>query len=196
MSTFKRVCVTNRRLARRDFLEQLELILSLPEDNRPDALILREKDLSTEDYQRVSDGVLSLCRRYGVCCIFNGHRDLAEQAGADGVQLSFSTYMESSVDNSVDIPLTGVSVHSLEEARAAAERGADYLIYGHVFATDCKPGLPPRGLAALAEICRAVSIPVYAIGGIDESNRELCLKAGAAGVCMMSGYMNMDKTFA
>lgn len=188
---FKHVCVTNRHLARRDFLQQLDVILSLPVDKRPDALILREKDLSTEDYQRVSAQVLSLCREYGVCCIFNGHIDLAGSSGADGVQVSFSTYMENPVDKFVDIPLTGVSVHSLEEAEAAAARGADYLIYGHVFATDCKPGLPPRGTAALREICRAVSVPVYAIGGISEENESLCFEAGASGVCIMSGYMRL-----
>lgn len=189
---FKRVCITNRHLARRDFLQQIRLILSLPVDNRPDALILREKDLSTEDYQRVSARVLSLCREYGVCCIFKGHIDLARDCGADGVQLSFSTYMESPVDNFVDIPLVGVSVHSLKEAKAAAARGADYLIYGHVFATDCKPGLPPRGLDALREICEEVSVPVYAIGGIREENAGSCLDAGACGVCVMSGYMSLS----
>ncbi len=191
MSTFKRICVTDRRLVRGDFFRQLERILALPVDNRPDALILREKDLSTDLYQRVSVRVLSLCREHGVCCIFNGHGDLARKLGAGGVQLSFSTYMESPVDNFVDIPLIGVSVHSQEEAEAAAARGADYLVYGHVFATDCKPGLPPRGLAALREICLGVSIPVYAIGGIGSENAGLCRQAGAAGVCMMSGYMRI-----
>lgn len=191
MSTFKRICVTDRQLVRGDFFQQLERILTLPVDNRPDALILREKDLSTDLYQRVSVRVLSLCGEYGVCCIFNGHSDLARQLHAGGVQLSFSTYMESPVDNFVDIPLIGVSVHSRKEAEAAAARGADYLIYGHVFATDCKPGLPPRGLGALQEICRGVSIPVYAIGGIGPENAGLCRQAGAAGVCMMSGYMRI-----
>lgn len=191
MSTFKRVCVTNRHLVRGDFHRQLERILTLPVDNRPDILILREKDLSIDLYQRVSVPVLSLCREHGVCCVFNGHSDLARALHADGVQVSFSTYMESSVDNFVDIPLTGVSVHSRMEAEAAAARGADYLIYGHIFATDCKPGLAPRGLAALEALCGAVDIPVYAIGGISPENAGLCRAAGAAGVCMMSGYMRL-----
>lgn len=61
----------------------------------------------------------------------------------------------------------GVSVHSIEEAQIAEERGADYLFFGHVYSTNSKPDLAPRGLYALNEVCRGVSLPVIAIGGIE-----------------------------
>ena len=67
--------------------------------------------------------------------------------------------------------------------------GATYLTAGHVFLTDCKKGVPARGLDFLADVCRAVNVPVYAIGGINDKNAGDCIQAGAAGVCMMSGYM-------
>ena len=83
----------------------------------------------------------------------------------------------------------GVSVHSREEAVYAESKGADYLIAGHIFATDCKKGLPPRGLDFLAEICASVKIPVFAIGGMDLVRGPQALAAGAAGICMMSELM-------
>ena len=62
---------------------------------------------------------------------------------------------------------------------------------GHIFATDCKAGLPPRGTDFLKEVCSAVQIPVYAIGGIrpEEKQIEKVLSCGAAGACIMSGMM-------
>lgn len=191
MSMCKRICVTNRHLVCGDFSQQIEKILMLPVDRRPDALIVREKDLSLQDYQRVSVRILSLCKQYGVRCLFNGRYDSARRCGADGVQLSFSTYVDVPMDNLADISLVGVSVHSREEAEIVAKRGVDFLIYGHIFATACKPGLPPRGLASLRQICRTVHVPVFAIGGITEDNMADCAQAGATGVCMMSEYMRL-----
>jgi thiamine-phosphate pyrophosphorylase len=67
--------------------------------------------------------------------------------------------------------------------------GASYLIAGHIFATDCKKGLSPRGLDFLAAVCRVTQIPVFAIGGINDKCYPLVLKAGAAGACIMSETM-------
>lgn len=87
--------------------------------------------------------------------------------------------------------MRGVSVHSVEDARLAEQCGATYLTAGHVFVTDCKKGLAPRGLDFLHEVCSSVKIPVYAIGGINDKNAASCIREGAAGVCVMSGYMRM-----
>ena len=73
----------------------------------------------------------------------------------------------------------------------AQQLGASYITAGHIFATDCKKGLPPRGLGFLKDICRRVDIPVYAIGGITEENMVSALEAGAEGVCIMSGLMKI-----
>ncbi len=79
--------------------------------------------------------------------------------------------------------LVGASVHSLEAARSAAGAGASYLIFGPVFATPSKAGFgPPQGAAALKDLCRAVSIPVLAIGGITLENAGECFAAGAQGI--------------
>ena len=64
--------------------------------------------------------------------------------------------------------LLGTSVHSVEDAKEAEHLGADYIFAGNIFETDCKKGLPGRGLEFLENVCKAVNIPVYAIGGISE----------------------------
>ena len=83
----------------------------------------------------------------------------------------------------------GVSVHSVEEAKQAKALGAAYVTAGHVFTTDCKPDLSPRGLSFLQNVCGAVPIPVFAIGGINETNLDSVLQAGADGICLMSSMM-------
>ena len=77
----------------------------------------------------------------------------------------------------------GASCHSLEAARAAEGDGADYVIFGPVFSTPSKETfVAPQGIKRLAEVSRAVKIPVLAIGGITEKNARECLNAGASGI--------------
>src|SRR5271154_7058988 len=79
--------------------------------------------------------------------------------------------------------LIGTSCHSLEDARAAATAGADYLIFGPVFETPSKIKFgAPLGIDRLREVCTAIRIPVLAIGGIDLANAGKCFEAGAAGI--------------
>ncbi len=83
----------------------------------------------------------------------------------------------------------GTSIHSVEDAVFAESHGADYITAGHIFTTDCKKGLPGRGIEWLKTVCDAVSIPVYAIGGISDANAGELSDCGIAGYCMMSASM-------
>ena len=87
----------------------------------------------------------------------------------------------------------GISIHSVEEAKVAERLGASYLTAGHIYATDCKKGLLPRGLEFLEEVCKEGKIPVYGIGGIkfDEEQWNDMEKCGAVGGCIMSGMMKI-----
>ena len=77
----------------------------------------------------------------------------------------------------------------MEDAQEAERLGCTYITAGHIFATDCKKGLPPRGLSFLREVCRTVQIPVWAIGGIEPENFLSVMATGAQGGCVMSGLM-------
>ena len=87
----------------------------------------------------------------------------------------------------------GVSVHGAEEAKAAIKFGAAYLTAGHIYASSCKQGVPPRGPAFLREICTLSPVPVYAIGGIglNKAQLEEVLACGAAGACVRSAFMRL-----
>jgi thiamine-phosphate pyrophosphorylase len=80
----------------------------------------------------------------------------------------------------------GVSVHGLEEARAAVEAGADYVTFGHVHPTTSKPDSPPAGIKRLAEVVEGVEAPVLAVGGIEAANIGEVLATGAAGAAVIS----------
>jgi thiamine-phosphate pyrophosphorylase len=87
--------------------------------------------------------------------------------------------------------LIGVSCHTLDEVRAAEDQGADYAVFGPVFAPRSKASdLEPRGIEGLAQAARAVRIPVLALGGITASTAEACVQAGAAGVAAISLYQS------
>lgn len=90
----------------------------------------------------------------------------------------------------------GVSVHSLEEAQAAERAGADYVLYGHVYETHCKPGVTPRGIAQLERISRLLSIPVIALGGIKPCHIHELYTAGASGIAVMSGIWEAESPVA
>ena len=181
MSMFKRIVVTNRSLCRTGLKEQVEKISRL---GLCDALILREKDLSEAEYLSLAKSIKEICDEHGVDFICNNMPGAASRL-ACGLQLSYQSFIEQ--EHRSDS--TWVSVHSLHEAIEAERLGADALIAGHIFVTDCKKGLEPRGLDFLRKICEAVSIPVFAIGGIDDENAELVKQAGAQGECRMSWYM-------
>ena len=88
----------------------------------------------------------------------------------------------------------GASVHAVDEAVRAVSLGASYLIAGNIYETGCKPGLAARGLSFLTEVCKAVPVPVYAIGGITPERLPEVLAAGAAGACMRSALTHASRS--
>ena len=182
MSTFKKIAVTNRSLCSAGLEEQVEKICR---SSLCDALILREKDLGEQDYLALAITIKAVCDEYGVDLICNNMTSVAEKLGCR-LQLSYQNFLKQNGERDKHV---WVSIHTVEEAVNAEKLGANALIAGHIFMTDCKKGLAPRGLDFLKDICRAVSIPVFAIGGIDDSNSEAVKLAGAQGECRMSWYM-------
>ena len=179
------LCVTNRQLCREDFLTRLERIAAAG----PAGIILREKDLPEADYRRLAEQVLERCRRHGVPCILHSFPDAAADLGAEGLHLPLPLLRALPAGRRAAFRRLGASCHSVAEAREAEALGCTYITAGHIFDTACKAGTPGRGLDFLREVCAAVGIPVYAIGGIAPENFRAVRAAGAAGGCVMSGLM-------
>ena len=179
------LCVTNRKLCREDLLTRIERIAAC----HPAGIILREKDLLPEDYQELAASVIGICEQHGVKCILHSFPDVAISLHADAIHLPLHLLRELSQEQKTHFEVLGASCHSVEDALEAQALGCTYITAGHVFETDCKKGLPGRGLDFLRNVCAAVDIPVYGIGGIDADNIELVRNAGANGACLMSSLM-------
>ena len=185
MSGFPILCVTDRTLCAPHFLAQVEAIAAA----RPAGLILREKNLPEADYQALASDVLRICNRYEVPCILHTFVGAAQALGVKQIHLPLPVLRAQSKQDLAGFDAIGVSCHSVAEALEAQALGAAYLTAGHIFLTTCKPGLPGRGLDFLREVTQAVSLPVYAIGGITPERLPEVLAAGAAGGCAMSSLM-------
>ena len=179
------LCITNRSLCREDFLVRIEKLAKA----HPAGMILREKDLSPEVYHSLAEKVLEICKRYETPCTLHTFWDTALKLGNQAVHLPLPVLRTLSESERKKFTMLGASCHSVEDAIEAQKLGCTYITAGHIYETDCKKGLPARGLAFLEEVTKSVSIPVYAIGGIDKTNFPNVIKAGAKGACVMSGAM-------
>lgn len=185
---FRIICVTNRRLSREDFGERFEKITKA----HPDAIILREKDLSEAEYERLSEESLKTARTNDTLCILHTFWKTALKLKAEGLHMPLPLLREMPKEARKQFKILGASCHSKEDALEAEALGCTYITAGHIFETDCKKGVAPRGLDFLKEITESVSIPVYAIGGILPEHRDKLEKAGAVGACIMSSCMQCD----
>jgi len=156
-----------------------------------DWIQIREKDLPTGDLLnlareaiRAIEGAATKPR-----VIVNDRLDIALAARVAGAHLGRESAPAREVvrwcrrGNAPAEFLIGVSCHDIDEAREAESSGVNYLFFGPIFDTPSKRSFgPPQGMAQLAEVCRAIRIPVIAIGGVNEENAAECVKAGAAGI--------------
>lgn len=181
--------ITNRKLAAgRDFLN----VIGSAIEGGLDAVILREKDLSGDDLLPIALQIKKIIANRRVSIIVNNNLEVANTIGADGYHTAFRDFMQPQPRFA---GWNGVSVHNLDEAVRAAQNGASYLLVSHIFATDCKPGLKPKGVDVIKEIKMNVSIPVIALGGINPGNCERVLAAGADGIAVMSFIMRADDPY-
>lgn len=220
---------------------QIRVLLN---NNSYDKILVREKDLSEEEYHEFIADIFSAQHSYPAAInltsniIVHNFPAVAEEFGTDlhlpfsmftnllghsgnSAQNNFQNFLSNSSvltsDTSVvtsDNDLThgstiaftatssdsyrrkyphikriGTSIHSVDDAVFAESHGADYITAGHIFTTDCKKGLPGRGIDWVKSICNAVSIPVYAIGGISDANVSMLSDCNISGYCMMSASM-------
>ena len=194
--------ITNRKLCENENLErQIEKIFSTYEKKiilknfEIVTLTWREKDLGKNEYLNLVKKIYPICEKYRIDLILHQNYDLNldEKYKIEGIHLSYDNFK--SLNKNIREELIrkykkiGVSIHSIDEGKEVESLGATYVVAGHIFETDCKKGLKPRGLNFIEELSSILTIPIFAIGGVNEENSNLVLNSGAFGVCMMSSLM-------
>ena len=152
---------------------------------------LREKEATTREMIELGEALHRITRQAGIPLIVNDRLDVALAIEAEGVHVGHDD-MPPALARRLIGPdrILGVSPETLEEARQAERDGADYLGVGDVYGTPTKADAgPPIGVEGLAQVVRAVSIPVVAIGGITPENAGAVIEAGAAGVAVISAIV-------
>lgn len=188
------IVITNRHLVQGDFLKQLEKVTKL----HPHALILREKDLTDDAYESLAKKVFDLCKREDITFFLHTKIEIARKIGCQNIHLSIPVLKGlSETEKKVlteDFCEISISCHSMEDVEIAMAGGATQIILGTIFETECKKGVLGKGVEFVREICQKCPLPVYAIGGMNLQRLPIVIDAGAAGCCMMSGFMQTTKT--
>ncbi len=178
------IAVTERALCPAGLMNQLARVCAL----RPESVILREKDLPEAAYVDLAEEAAALCRSFSVPLFVHSRPELA-RALSCGVHFSLPG-LRAAADTLSGLAVS-VSCHCLADVLEAEQLGAARAILGNIYETDCKPGLPGRGLSLLRECAAAVRIPVWAIGGVTPERLPEILGSGAAGGCMRSWFMKV-----
>ena len=180
----------------RPLLDVLSAALAAAEDFRreagalPLAVCLREKDLTGVELTGLAKAVRQLTKIRGAELYINGRLDVALACGADGVHLPVNGPRPADVR--MIAPALGIacSTHTTDEVKAAAQEGADFVVFGPIFETPSKRGLlRPCGTTAIAA-ASVFGIPVVALGGITPDNTDDCRAAGAAGVACIRAVLS------
>ena len=194
--------ISNRKLCKNENLErQIEKIFLAYEKKiilknfEIVSLTLREKDLDKNEYLNLVEKIYPICKKHKINLILHQNYDLNldDRYMIKGLHLSYEIFKSLNKNIREDLikkyKRIGVSIHSLDEAKEVENLGASYVVAGHIFETDCKKGLEPRGLKFVEDLSSVLTIPIFAIGGIDEKNSQSVIDSGAFSVCMMSSLM-------
>jgi thiamine-phosphate pyrophosphorylase len=149
---------------------------------------LREKNLDGKPLFHLAQSLREVTSHHNAKLLVNSRLDIALAIDADGLHLPEHALPVQTVKRFFS-NLVGRSVHSVDGAKEAEASGAEYLLFGHIFETASKEN-EPRGLNALQAVCKAVSIPVYAVGGVTPERVRACLECGAFGVAVMNSIMS------
>ena len=156
---------------------------------------LREKHLDHASFLALAQDIKALCKQYGVPFLINDDVELAIEVGADGVHVGQHDMEAGQVRSKIGPDMIlGVSAQTVEQALLAQQAGADYLGVGAVFPTGTKDDADAVSYDTLQAICRAVDIPVVAIGGIGKNNVMQLSGSGICGIAVVSAiYAQPDE---
>lgn len=184
MSRVLHVLTSDDIIARPNFLTVAESLLETLGSRG--ALHLRSRALSGHTYVEIAERLVRVGRNAGAAVIVNERLDIAMAAGADGVQLGHGAVQATDVRRIASGMQVGVSVHSAAEAQQIGT-DADWLIAGAIYPTRSHPREAGRGLDFVREVVTAAAVTVIAVGGVKPEYVASILRAGAAGVAVISG---------
>jgi len=168
-------------------------------DGGSDLIQLRAKDAPVEEVARLAETILPTTREAGVRLVINDHWELANRLGADICHLGQEDFFDSGHTHNSDLStqsnhqpstLLGLSTHAPDQAGRAIAAGADYIAIGPVYATGTKPTAKPVTLDYVRWAAENVKIPWFSIGGINLTNLDDVLAAGARRICVVSAILN------
>jgi len=165
-------------------------------DGGSDLIQLRAKDSAAEEILRLAEAVLAVTNKAGVGLVINDHPKLAHQVGAFACHLGQEDFFEAGYSTSAQVTgcppkfKLGLSTHEPEQARRALNAQPDYVAIGPVYATGTKPAARPVTLDYVRWAAANVTIPWFAIGGINLENLNDVLTAGATRICVVSAILN------
>jgi thiamine-phosphate pyrophosphorylase len=165
-------------------------------DGGSDLIQIRAKKSSPEEIRRMAEKIIPITKRANVCLVINDHLEIARELGAEFCHLGQEDFFDAGYKNVSELKTQnsklkiGLSTHSPEQARRALAAGADYIAIGPVFATGTKPGAKPVTPEYVRWATANVTVPWFAIGGINLDNLGDVLAAGAQRVCVVSAILN------
>ncbi|MDR4927324.1 thiamine phosphate synthase [Peribacillus simplex] len=174
-------------------LEELTKIIAESVSGGVSIVQLREKNNSSLSFYKKASALKQLLNELSIPLIINDRVDIALAVAADGIHIGQDDLPLTVVKQMVpEDMIVGVSVSTLEEALEAERNGADYIGVGSVFPTKTKQDATLMAIGDLEEICRSVSIPAVAIGGITADNISTLADSGLSGTAVVSAIMNAD----
>jgi thiamine-phosphate pyrophosphorylase len=187
---FRLYLITDRKVAAKPLPEAVRLAL----EGGVKAIQLREKDLSVRELLAMAQELRAVTREFGAKLFINDRLDVATLVGADGIHLGGQSMPVESVRKVVGKNMQiAVSTHSVAEAKTAQDGGADFITYGPIFTTPSKAKYgDPVGVKSIRDIKKEISIPIYAIGGINSGNMLQVMSAGADGIALISAIMTAE----
>jgi len=165
-------------------------------DGGSDLIQLRAKNSAPDEIRRLAEKILPVTRRANVGLVINDHLEIAREVGADVCHLGQEDFFDAGhthvdqfkIQNSKLI--IGLSTHASAQAQRAVAAGADYIAIGPVFATGTKPTAKPVTLEYVRWAAANVTVPWFAIGGVNLQTLPEVLMAGARRVCVVSAILN------
>lgn len=180
---FKIIAVSNKSICPFNYIEQIKKIGY----SKVSAIIIREKYMDDFEYKNLLENIYNT-KIKKTKIIPHNHIKIVKELKIPYIHLSYKNFYEN-IGNLEYFNLVGVSVHSVSEAVFAEKNGSNYITCGHIFKTQCKENLAPLGTEFLKSVVSSVSIPVIAIGGINQFNINKIKETGANGACIMSEFM-------